>query len=105
MSDKARSRKPGRAMAAFLNRLFNGPWPATFAAMGLFGALFAFVSANLAIQLGANIAFIRENGWWGVMEGGGLQILELALLGYASLAFYVLFKGCLYGLLGRFQKH
>lgn len=92
-------------MNRFLNRLFNGAWPVTFFAMGAFGALFALTSANLAIQLGANIGFIRETGWWGVMEGGGLQILELVLLSYLSLAFYVLFKGCLYGLLGRFQKH
>lgn len=91
--------------ARIFDRLFNGPWPLTFLAMGAFGALFAACSANLAIEAGAGLAFIRETGWWGVMEGGAMQLFEIVCLAYLSLAFYVLFKGCLYGLLGRFQKH
>jgi hypothetical protein len=30
---------------------------------------------------------------------------ELVLYGYLSVAFYILFKGCLYGVLGHFMKH
>ncbi|WP_020177618.1 hypothetical protein [Methylopila sp. M107] len=88
-----------------LDVVFNGPWPFTFLMMGVFGGLFAVVTADLATTVHANLAFVLENGAWGLMQGGALQMLHLAALGYLSLAFYVAFKGCLYGLLGRFQKH
>ncbi|MDR4305823.1 hypothetical protein IHQ68_04180 [Chelatococcus sambhunathii] len=88
-----------------LDLIFNGPWPLTFAMMGLFGALFGLTTANLLVTAHANIEFVLENGAWGLMEGGALQMLQLVALGYVSLAVYVAFKGCLYGLLGRFQKH
>jgi hypothetical protein len=39
------------------------------------------------------------------LDGAALQLVELIVLGYLSLAFYILFKGCLYGLLGHFMKH
>jgi hypothetical protein len=38
-------------------------------------------------------------------DGGLLQLVELIVTGYLSIAFYVLFKGCLYGVLGHFLKH
>ena len=38
-------------------------------------------------------------------DGGLLQLAELIGCGYVSIAFYVLFKGCLYGVLGHFVKH
>ena len=91
--------------ARLLDRLFNGPAAVTFLMMGVFGGLFALVSANLVFHVRANLDFLHETGWWGLMEGGALQIIELAALSYLSLALYVLFKGCLYGLLDRFQKH
>jgi hypothetical protein len=34
-----------------------------------------------------------------------LQLVELIVYGYVSIAFYILFKGCLYGVLGRYIKH
>lgn len=92
-------------MTRLLDRVFNGPWPLTLLMMGVFGGLFALSSANIAMLLNANIDYILESGAAGMMEGGTAQFLELAATGYVSLVFYVLFKGCLYGLLGRFQKH
>ena len=91
-----------------LGFLFNGPWPLTFAMVGVFGGvfggLFAVVTADLAMAVHANLDFVLEHGAWGLMQGGALQALQLAAMGYLSLALYVLFKGCLYSLLGRFQK-
>lgn len=92
-------------MAYLLDRVFNGPWPLTFVMFGVFGGLFALTSADIAMLLHANLNYILENGAMGLMEGGLAQFLRLAATSYLSLAFYVLFKGCLYGLLGRFQKH
>ncbi len=37
-------------------------------------------------------------------DGGILQFLELTAWGYLALAFYVVFKGCLDGLLQRIHK-
>ena len=91
--------------ARLLDRLFNGSFAVTFLMMGVFGGLFALVSANLVHLVRANLDFLVETGWWGLTEGGALQIFELVGLSYVSLALYVLFKGCLYGLLARFQKH
>lgn len=92
-------------MTRLLDRVFNGPWPLTFLMMGVFGGLFGLTSANIAMLLAANIGYVLERGAMGLMEGGAAQFLELTATGYLSLVFYVLFKGCLYGLLGRFQKH
>ena len=92
-------------MARILDRIFNGPWPFTFVMLGVFGGLFGLTSADLAMLLNANIDYILANGAMGLMEGGLAQFLRLAATSYLSLVFYVLFKGCLYGLLGRFQKH
>ncbi len=92
-------------MRRLLAYLFDGPWPLTFAAMGLFGGLFGLVTANFAMAAHANLDYLLENGVWGLMEGGALQAAQLIGLGYLALGLYVLFKGCLYGLLGRFQKH
>jgi hypothetical protein len=37
-------------------------------------------------------------------DGGLIQFLQLTLWGYLALAFYVLFKGCLDGLLHRIHR-
>ena len=45
---------------------------------------------------------------YGVMaavDGATVQLLELIVFGYLSLGFYILFKGCLNGVLGRYGKH
>jgi hypothetical protein len=40
-------------------------------------------------------------GAMGAFDGGILQLIELTAWGYLALAFYVVFEGCLDGLLGR----
>ena len=92
-------------MQKLLTRLFNGPAWLTFLAMGVFAGLFALTSFNLLELFMANFQFVTAYGVMALREGGIVQALELIVYGYLSLGFYVLFKGCLYGLLGRFQKH
>lgn len=88
-----------------LEKTFNGPASRTFLLMGVFGGLFAMTSYNLLMLFNANFQFIEMYGVMAVKDGGALQLLQLAVYGYLSLAFYILFKGCLYGLLGHFMKH
>jgi len=38
------------------------------------------------------------------LDGGLLQLVELVVWGYLALAFYVVFKGCLDGLLHRIHR-
>ena len=38
------------------------------------------------------------------LDGGLLQLVELIAWGYLALAFYVVFKGCLDGLLHRIHR-
>jgi hypothetical protein len=93
------------AMKRFLTFLFNGPWPLTFLLMGLFAWGLGVTSANLFQMLNANIRFLTAYGTMALEHGGARQLIELIGMGYLSLGFYVLFKGCLQGLLGRFGKH
>jgi hypothetical protein len=85
--------------------LFHGPVWSTFLAMGVFAGLLGETSYNLARLFMANFDLVRSYGWMGLADGGFVQLLELAAWGYLSLLFYVLFKGCLYGLLHRFDEH
>ena len=63
-------------------------------AMGVFAALFGWISYNL-IHLGMeNYRFLRQFGTLAVMEGGLGQLVEIILYGYLSLAFYLGFKIC-----------
>ena len=85
--------------------MFNGPIWRAFLLMGLFGGLSAVTSYNLVLLFIANLGFISQYGVMALREGGLLQLIELIAYGYLSIAFYILFKGCLYGVLGHFQKH
>lgn len=93
------------AMKAFFQSLFNGPVWRTFLLMGVFGGLFASSSYNLLGLFTANYHYVADNGIMALMEGGLRQLLELTFFGYLSVGFYILFKGCLYGLLARVAKH
>jgi hypothetical protein len=53
----------------------------------------------------ANLGFISQYGVMALREGGLRQLAELVAYGYLSIGFYILFKGCLYGVLGHFMKH
>jgi len=92
-------------MRGFLYRMFNGPIWRAFLLMGVFAGLSAITSYNLALLFIANFNFISQYGVMALKEGGLLQLAELIAYGYLSLAFYILFKGCLYAILGRFTKH
>ena len=92
-------------MKNLFNALFNGPVWRTFLLMGVFGWLFAFCSYNLLMLSKANLDYIGQYGLMALMEGGLRQMVELIAWGYLGLAFYILFKGCLYGLLKQVSPH
>ena len=84
-----------------LNRLFHGPAWLAFLVMGLATGGFALCSFNLFELFHANFQLIATYGAMAAFDGGLLQLLELAAWGYLALALYVVFKGCLDGLLHR----
>lgn len=62
--------------------------------MGVFFALFGFLSLNLIVVLKANITLFIEHGVMVLEDGAGQQLIELVFYGYLSLVFYLLFKSC-----------
>jgi len=92
-------------MKAFIQSIVTGPVWRTFLLMGVFGGLFALSSYNLLNLFSANFRYISDYGIMALMEGGLRQFLELVFFGYLSLGLYVLFKGCLYGLLAHVTRH
>jgi hypothetical protein len=92
-------------MQRFVYDMFNGPIWRTFLLMGVFAGLSAAASYNLALLFVANFGLVSQYGVMALKDGGLLQLVELIFFGYLSIAFYLLFKGCLYGVLGRFIKH
>jgi hypothetical protein len=92
-------------MQRFFIDMFNGPIWRAFLLMGLFGGLSAITSYNLVLLFSANFSFVTQYGIMALREGGLLQLGELIVYGYLSIAFYILFNGCLYGVLGHFVKH
>ena len=71
--------------------------------MGVFVGGFALSSLNLATLFMENFRVLREYGAMAAFDGGIVQLIELVFWGYLSLAFYLLFKGCVDGLLRRVQ--
>ena len=69
------------------------PW-LTFVVMGLAFFCFGMVSLNLLHLLRANADFLLDNGWMGVVDGGGRQLFELILNGYLAMLAYVVLKAC-----------
>ena len=87
-----------------LNRLFHGPAWLAFLVMGLAAGGFALCSLNLLSLFQANLNLIATYGAMAAFHGGLVQFLELTGWGYLALAFYVVFKGCLEGLLHRIHR-
>jgi hypothetical protein len=87
-----------------LNRLFHGPAWLTFICMGLATGAFGLCSFNLFELFHANLRLVETYGLMGLADGGALQLVELTFWGYLGLACYVVFKGCLDGLLIRIHK-
>lgn len=84
--------------------LFHGPAWLTFIAMGVATAGFTLSWVNLFEQFSANLRVVGAYGLMALFDGGLLQFAELAGWGYLGLAFYVVFKGCLDGLLQRVPR-
>jgi hypothetical protein len=95
------SRELGWAMSLLrlLNRLFQGPPCLMFLFMGIAAGGFALCSFNLLYLFQANFNLITTYGAMAAFDGGILQLIELTAWGYLALACYVVFKGCLEGVL------
>ena len=91
-------------MTRLLYRLFHGPAWLTFPAMGLAAGAVALCSFNLFELFRANFRLLTTYGLMAALDGGALQLVELAFWGYLGLACYVIFKGCLDGLLTRVSQ-
>jgi hypothetical protein len=87
-----------------LNRLFHGPSWLTFLFMGIAAGGFALCSFNLLYLFQANFNLIASYGAMAAFDGGILQFVELTVWGYLALTCYVVFEGCLDGLLLRVHK-
>ncbi len=87
-----------------LNRLCHGPAWLAFLTMGLAACGFGLCSLNLLELFRSNLSLIATYGAMAVLDGGLIQLGELILWGYLALAFYVVFKACLDGLLHRIHR-
>ena len=85
-------------MKRWFHRLVLSRRWATFVVLGLSFVAFGAGSLNLFFVFKANINLLLEHGWMAVVDGGGQQLLELLITGYASMAAYVVFKACEYRL-------
>jgi hypothetical protein len=77
----------------FQRVVLTRPW-LTFVVLGLAFLCFGMVSLNLLHLLRANADFLLDNGWMGVVDGGGRQLLELVVNGYLAMLAYVVLKAC-----------
>ena len=93
-----------RLLLRLLNRLFHGPAWLTFLVMGVAVGGFAPCSFNLFSLFQANLSLLATYGAMAAFDGGIVQSVQLIAWGYLALAFYVVFKGCLDGLLHRIHK-
>ena len=71
---------------------------ATFILLGLAFFCFGAGTLNLFVLLRANAVLIATHGWQAIMDGGLRQLVELLLIGYASVAAYVVLKACEFAL-------
>jgi hypothetical protein len=92
------------ALLKVLNRLFHAPAWLNFLVMGLAAGGLALCSFNLLSLFQANFNLIATYGAMAAFDGGILQLIELTAWGYLALACYVVFKGCLEGLMQRIYK-
>src|SRR3954466_9238081 len=70
----------------------------TFLVMGFAFFVFGAGTFNIAMLFSANADFISRYGWQALMDGAALQFVELVVIGYLSMAAYVIFKVCEYRL-------
>jgi hypothetical protein len=81
-------------MKRWFQRVVLGRLWLTFVVMGLAFFAFGVGTLNLFYLLQANAALLLSHGWLAAMEGGVLQLAELLLTGYLSMAAYTVFKAC-----------
>ena len=74
---------------------------ATFVVMGLAFAAFGGGTYNLFMVLKANTELLASYGWQALMDGGAVQLLELIVTCYVSMAAYTIFKVCEHVLVDR----
>ncbi|MCB1916378.1 MAG: hypothetical protein KDG52_11770 [Rhodocyclaceae bacterium] len=75
-------------------KLLSLRWWLVFLLAGVFFMAFGAVSYNLFRLLQANIWLFAEHGLMVIAEGALEQLLELTLMGYASLLLWLGFKAC-----------
>lgn len=66
----------------------------TFLVMGLAFASFGAGTVNMLMLFSANADVISRYGWQALMDGAALQLVELVVTGYLSMAAYIIFKVC-----------
>ena len=88
-------------LAKCLSYLFHGPAWLTFLVMGAAAGGFAVCTFDLFEFFSANFKLVTAYGWMAIVDGGLLQLVELILWGYLGVGCYLIFKGCLDGLLER----
>jgi hypothetical protein len=88
-------------LARFLSYLFYGPAWLTFLAMGAATGGVALCTYDLFSIFRANFTLLTTYGAMAVFDGGLLQLVEIILWGYLGVACYLVFKGCMDGLLAR----
>jgi hypothetical protein len=91
-------------LAKWLSRLFHGPAWITFLAMGLATGGVALCTIDLFTIFRANFLLLTTYGAMAIFDGGLLQLLQLIVWGYLGMAFYLVFKGCVDGLLSRVPR-
>jgi len=91
-------------LSRLLFGLFNGPAWMTFLALGFAAGGFALCSYHLFEMFQANFEYVTKYGAMAILDSGLVQFVELVFWGYLGLACYVVFKGCLDGLLARVNR-
>ena len=81
-------------MKSWLHRLVFGRRWRTFVVMGLAFLVFGAGTYNLFHLVLANAELLLTHGWTVLADGAALQVVELLLTAYLSMAAYVLFKAC-----------
>jgi hypothetical protein len=67
---------------------------ACFGVMVLSFIAFGLLTLDLVRVVSANVAFISDNGWQGLRDGGLVQLAELALSAALAMAAWLQFKLC-----------
>ena len=108
----ARSRRLGHTWAGkghanvqqwFHRVVLSRRW-VTFVVMGLSFFVFGAGTLNLFMLFKSNAELLANFGWQAVVDGGLLQLVQLLLAGFASLAAYLVFKICEYRLVQSIAK-